>query len=315
MTTARRDADAEEAGGDPVVDRVGQRHGLQADEPLGGRAEDDRPRRELVGPEVTAQLDGQGGRADGDDGADDERDDGGADRRLVGGRSEQVALGEQEEEDEQRQQQPAEAGAVGKVEDERGREQANRDDPRPPLATQHATGEHHQPDPGQRDERAGGLGDAERHVLTDEVQVAGRRPADGDEQVEEAGEEDGGGGEPPDASDADAVGRDVWRGRPRRATRPRRDEGRMQVSGGLAALDDVVAGGDPFERRRRRQVDVGEQQPDVQVGTGLELDPARLAVVEEDGRQADAAAVLADQLGRAAGAGEEAGAEMRELGP
>ena len=115
------------------------------------------------------------------------------------------------------------------------------------------------------------------------------RSADRHEQVEQPGQEDGRGGQPPDPPHPHPVGGHRGRGRPRGAPGPRGHHGRVEVGRRLVALHHVVAGGDPLERRRAGQVGVGQQEPDVQVGAGLELDPARLAVVEEDRREAQAA--------------------------
>ena len=63
-----------------------------------------------------------------------------------------------------------------------------------------------------------------------------------------------------------------------------------------------------------RQVGLGQQQADVQLGPGLDLEGGLLAVVQEGRREAEAAAVLVDDLGGGAGAGEEARIEVGQLG-
>ena len=62
------------------------------------------------------------------------------------------------------------------------------------------------------------------------------------------------------------------------------------------------------------QVHLGQQQPHVQVGSGLDLEGRLLAVVQEGGREAEAAPVLVHHLGGGARTGEEARVEVGQLG-
>ncbi len=147
------------------------------------------------------------------------------------------------------------------------------------------------------------------------MQPAPQRRGHGQEHVDQAGHEDRERRPASDAPHADPIGSDVRGGRPRRAARPGGHHRRVQVCRRLVALDRGIAGDDALELGRQRQVDVGEQQADVELGPRLELEPAGLAVVEEHGRQAGSAGVLAHELGRPPGAGEEARVEVRELSP
>ena len=155
----------------------------------------------------------------------------------------------------------------------------------------------------------------EGQVLAGQVEVAGGRPADRHQQVEQPGQEDGPGSQPPHPAHPDPAGGHSGRRGPRGAPGPRGHHGRVQVGRRLVALHHLVPGGDALERGRVGEVGVGQQEADVEIGPGLQLDPARLAVVEEHRGQPEPSRVLAHQLGGAPGAGEEARAEMGELGP
>ena len=77
---------------------------------------------------------------------------------------------------------------------------------------------------------------------------------------------------------------------------------------------DGLAGDQPLDPGFRGDDAVLEQEPDVQVGTGLELDDRFLGVDDEDRREAEPAEVLAHHEGGGAWLGEEAGIEVREGG-
>ena len=79
-------------------------------------------------------------------------------------------------------------------------------------------------------------------------------------------------------------------------------------------LIDDVGGHQPLAHGGHGQVGLGEEQADVQVGTGLDLERRLLAVVQERRRQPEAPAVLVHDLGGGARAGEEARVEVGELG-
>ena len=201
------------------------------------------------------------------------------------------------------------------VQDQGGGQQHGGHQPGAALAPQHAPGQHHQADAGQGHQGPGRLGHAQGQVLADQVEVAGGRPADRHQQVEQPGQEDGPGGQPPHPAHPDPAGGHSGRRGPRGAPGPRGHHGRVQVGRLLVALHHRVPGGDALQRGRGGQVDVGQQEADVEIGPGLQLDVAGLPVVEEHRGHPEPSRVLAHQLGGAARAGEEALAEMDELGP
>src|SRR5580693_2361419 len=75
----------------------------------------------------------------------------------------------------------------------------------------------------------------------------------------------------------------------------------------------LMPGGDPLEERLRRYVRPRQEEPGVQISSGLELHPADLPGGQEYRRQAQAARVLLDDLAGCAGACEEARSQIREL--
>ena len=83
---------------------------------------------------------------------------------------------------------------------------------------------------------------------------------------------------------------------------------------GVGVVDLAVAGRHALEEGGAGEFRPGEQEPGVQLGAGLELDPGQLLAGQEDREQAQPAVVLLDHLARRARAGEEAGAEMGQLG-
>ena len=98
---------------------------------------------------------------------------------------------------------------------------------------QDASGQHHEGDAGQGHQGPGGLGDAQREVLVDEVEVGGRRSADRHQEVEEPGQEDGTGGHPTDPSHPDPSSRHRRLGRPGGAAGPPRHLGRVRSAAAL----------------------------------------------------------------------------------
>ena len=166
----------------------------------------------------------------------------------------------------------AEAGPVHQVQDQGGGQQHGGHQPGAALAPQDAPGQHHQPDAGQRHQGPGRLGHAEGQVLADQVEVAGGRPADRHQQVEQPGQEDGPGGQPPHPAHPDPAGGHSGRRRPGGAPGPRGHHGRVQVGRLLVALHHLVPGGDALEGGRGGEVGVGQQQADVEIGPGLQLD-------------------------------------------
>ena len=75
--------------------------------------------------------------------------------------------------------------------------QDHRHPPGPPLAAEDAPAQGHQGQAGHGDEGPGGLAGPEGQELEDQVQPSPQRRGDGVEQVDDAGEEDGGRCPPP----------------------------------------------------------------------------------------------------------------------
>ena len=95
---------------------------------------------------------------------------------------------------------------------------------------------------------------------------------------------------------------------------PRGRQGGVDVGAALA-LHHPFCADQTFEGRRGRKVGVPQKQPHVQVGTGLELDPARLAVCARRREGAPAPGMRGGQLGGGPGAAAEARVESGQLGP
>ena len=83
---------------------------------------------------------------------------------------------------------------------------------------------------------------------------------------------------------------------------------------GMGVVHLAVARRHPLEQRRPGQLGPREQQPGVELGARLELDPGQLLARQEDREQAQPAVMLLDHLARRARAGEEPGAEVGQLG-
>ena len=123
------------------------------------------------------------------------------------------------------------------------------------------------------------------------------------------GGQDGAGAPAADPAGA-AVGQaEVGGGRPRVADRVGGDERRVE------GAPDAAPGDEALEPAGRAELVVGQEQADVELGPGLDLDPADPLAVQEDGRQSEPAPVLGHHLGRGAHVGVEAGAQVGQLGP
>ena len=200
------------------------------------------------------------------------------------------------------------------MEGERGDEQRHGDEPGAALAPQHAARQHDHADAGDGRQRAGGLDDGDGQVLRNEVQVLAQRSGDRGEQVDGAGHEQRDGGQAADAPHPDVVRRHLGGGRPGRAARPAGRQLGVDVGPLGSALDHGVGGDQPLAHGGQRQVGLGQQQADVQLRPGLDLERRLLSMVQERGRQPEAAPVLVHDLGGGAGAGEEARIEVGQLG-
>ena len=86
------------------------------------------------------------------------------------------------------------------MEDDCGREQDDGDAPGPVLAAEDATPEGQESEPGHGHQSTGGDAGSQGQVLEHEVQPTAQGWGDGVEQVDHAGEEDGGGRPPPYAT-------------------------------------------------------------------------------------------------------------------
>ncbi len=159
----------------------------------------------------------------------------------------------------------------------------------------------------------GGLHHGDGQVLRNEVQVLAQRGGDRGEQVDGAGDEQQDRGEAADTAHPDVIRRHLGRGRPGRAARPAGRQFGVDVGRLGSALDHGVGGDEALAHGGERQVGLGQQQADVQLGPGLDLERGLLAMVQECRREPEAAPVLVDDLGGGAGAGEEARVEVGQL--
>ena len=80
-----------------------------------------------------------------------------------------------------------------------------------------------------------------------------------------------------------------------------------------ATLDDGVGGDDPLTHGGERQIGLGQEQTNVQLRPGLDLEGRFLAVVQKRGREPEPTPMLVHDLGGGTWAGEEAGIEMGQL--
>ncbi len=180
--------------------------------------------------------------------------------------------------------------------------------PGAPLAAQDAAAQRDEGEAGHGHQGAGGHAGPQRQVLLEHVEASAERQGDGVQDVDDPGDEDGGGPPPADPPGA-AVGlAQVGGGRPRGA------HGIGGGQGGVERPADPAPCDDALEAARGRQLVVGQQQADVQLGAGLHLDPAHPLAVQEDRGQAESPPVLGDHLGRGPHVGVEPGAQVGELG-
>ena len=145
--------------------------------------------------------------------------------------------------------------------------------------------------PAMAIERSGGHAGPEGEDLEHHVQPAPQRWGDGVEQVDDAGEEDGGRGPAPHPPGPPVGLVEVGGGRPRLAHRVGGDQRRVEAAASLAPGDH------PLEDARRAELVAGQQHAHVELGPGLELDPADPLVVDEDRGQAQPAPAFLHHLG------------------
>ena len=200
-------------------------------------------------------------------------------------------------------------GAGDQMEDDGDRQQDHRHPPGPPLAAEDAPAQGHQGQPGHGDQRPGGHAGPQREELQHEVQPAPQWRGDGVEQVDDAGEEDGGRGPPPHPPGPPVGLAEVGGRRPRLAHRigghQRRDAGcarsRLRVTRRSRTLGDGSS-------LRASSIRTCSSAP---VSSSTQL--TRL-MVEEDRGQAEPSAVLLHHLGGGPDVGVEPDAEVGELG-
>ncbi len=114
---------------------------------------------------------------------------------------------------------------------------------------------------------------------------------EGVEQVDDPGDQDGGRG-PATHPPGPAVGLvEVGSRRPRLAHRVGSHQRGVQAPG------TAPPGHHPLEGAGRPEIVAAQQHPDVQLGSGLELDPAHPLVVDEDRGESQPSPVLLDHLG------------------
>ena len=251
------------------------------------------------------------GRHDSAHGEDDEgRDEG----RLLGLGPEAFPLDDQQRQDAGTDDERDHVRRVKEVQGERGDQQHHGDQPGAALTPEDAAGEHDHADAGDGRQRPGRLDHGDGQVLRDQMQVLPQRGRDRREQIDGPGHEQQDRSEPADAAHPNVVGRHLRGGRPRRAARPAGRQFRVDLGGLGPALDHGVGGDEPFTHGGQRQVGLGQEEPDMQLRSGLDLEGRLLAVVEECGWKTEAPPVLVHHLGGGARAGEEAGVEMGQLG-
>ena len=246
--------------------------------------------------DVAGELHRQGGADGGREAAHRQGQEGRAHRALFGLGPEALPLHDQQGEHAGADQQGDDVGGVDDVEDQRGHQQPHGHQPRAALTLEHAARQHDHADARDRHQRPGGLGHLNGHVLGDEVDVVVHRRRHGGEEIDQPGDEQGGGGDPADAPHPDPVGGHLRRRRPGGATGPAGHQFGMKVGGVGSPLDHGVMGQQPFAHGGQRQVDLGVHQADVQIRPGLHLDHRLLAVVQEGRGQAEPPPVLVHHL-------------------
>ena len=313
-TTIRQMPDGEQGDGGEAVDGGGEGHPGDADQAFGRAEQHVGPGGQRVVVDAAGHLDADEAAQGGEEAADGQDDEGGQQGGPLGLGPELLPAHDQQDEHRGAHGQRDEVGRVDDVEHQRAAEQRHRHDPGAPLPTQDAPRQHDHPDAGDGHQGAGRLHDGDGQVLRNEVQVGAQGRGDRGEQVDHAGHEERHGGDAPDAAHADAVGGHLGRRWPGGAAGPSGGQLGMDVGRLGAALDHDVGRDQPLAQGGHGQVRLGQQQAHVQVGPGLDLEGRLLAVVQEGGREAEAPAVLVDHLGGGAGAGEEPGVEVGELG-
>ena len=226
---------------------------------------------------------------------------------------EALALDDQQGEDARADDQRDDVGGVEQVQGERRDEQRHGDQPRAPLAPQDAPREHDHADAGDGRQRPGRLDHRHGQVLRDEVQVLAQRSGHRGEKVDGTRHEEGDRGETSDAADPDVVRRHLGGGRPRRTAGPARHQLRVDVGRLGAALDHGVGRHQALAHRGQRQVGLGQQQAHVEFRPRLDLEGRLLAMMQERGREPEAATVLVHDLGGGSRAGEEPRIEVGQL--
>ena len=227
-----------------------------------------------------------------------------AHRRSLADRRERSPLGDEEAEHGERDHRFLDVEAFDDVQHGRQRGDRDREQPRPSLAAPHAPAQPEQGDASGGDERRSGLGHGDRNEVAEDVEPAPERRGDGRQEVHDARDGEDRAGLP--ARPAPAADR-RRRCRPVSAAGERRDHcGFGTGSGpGREVMRSPASG---------RDVDARVQQPDVQVGTGLELDPRHLALRDQDRRQPPASRSRTHDDAAAPVVGVEAVAERGQLG-
>ncbi len=302
--------DGQEGRGEKTVGPLGERHRGDADESLGHRPQG-RPPRDgglMVLVDMGEEFDGGGGDHGDADHADHQRQQRRSEGRGVGGGLELLAVGDQQHQDGQCHQRFLEVGAGHDVQEDGASQQCHRHPPGPPLAAEDTPAKGDQGKTGHGDEGTGSDTGAQGEELLHRVQPPPQRRGDGIDQVDDPGQQDGGGRQPAHPPGPAMGLAQVGRRGPRVALGIRGHERRMERPG-------VPPPGDhPLEEAGRGEVGVTQQHPDVQFGSGLQLDPAHPPAVQEDRGKPQPAAVLLHHLSRGPDVGVEAHTEVGELG-
>ena len=285
--------------------------GLDPDQPFGRRPKSLPPGDGIVdsvGADVIENLDRRGGKGADSDDPHHQRHDGRPQRRPVGARLELVPVDHEHHQDDQRQYRLLDVATGQQVEDQGDRQQHHRHLPGQALSSQDAPAEGDEGQTGEGNQGPSGDGRPKREELEQHVEPATEGGSDGVEDVDQPGEQDGDRGDAPHPAGPAMGLSEIGGGRPGVSLRIGRHHRRMKGADGMIGAEQ------PLEEAGGPKVGLGQQQADVEVGTGLELDPAQSLAVEEDRGQAQPPGVLLDDLGGGSHVGVEPHPQIGELG-
>ena len=238
-------ADHEQAGGEEVVQPVGEGDRLDAHQAL-GRGPDGRPPGDVevvTAPHPGVELD-RGRRQQGDaDGTADQGQHRGTQGGPVGGGPEIAPVDHQDGQHHQGQDGLLDVDPGQQVQEEGADEQDHRHLPGPTLSPEDPPAQADQGQSGQGHQCTGRLGGPQGQELQQQVEPSPGRRGDGVDQVDDAGHQDGRRGQPAHPPGVPVGLVEVGRGWPRVAVGVGGHDGRVQAahqsSPGHQALDDA----------------------------------------------------------------------------